>query len=108
MKDIINVKNENGKLKVSGRMLHDVCKVDKDFAPWVKNQLENVGAEEDSYHIVWLDKNDDFFKEVVKEDNINSMVRNGYKQDYILDISIAKEICMVMGVAQELMQKLKE
>lgn len=93
------VKNEGGKLRVSGRLLHKECKVEKDFTDWIKQQIINVDAEEDLYDIVWIDKDSNLFKGVASDDNIKQLTGMGYKQDYILDIEIAKEICMVMGVA---------
>lgn len=93
------VKNEGGKLRVSGRLLHKECKVEQRFNDWMPKQIENVDAEEDSYDIVWLDKDSILFKEYASDDNIKQLTGMGYKQDYILDIELAKEICMVMGIA---------
>lgn len=98
------VKNENGKLRVSGRLLHQECKVEQAFMHWMPKQIENVDAEEGAYDIVWIstNNNNDVFKNIVKHTddiNSNSMVRRGYQMDYILDIELAKEICMVMGIA---------
>ena len=36
--------NEQGQKLVSGRELHEVLKVQKDFTDWIKNQLEYVDA----------------------------------------------------------------
>lgn len=78
--------NEQGQQLVSGRELHEVLKVQGDFTHWVKKQLENVDAIE----------NGDFTKVVFK----NELSKTGQTtHDYILTIDIAKEICMVVGVA---------
>ena len=63
-----------------------MLKVQGDFTHWVKKQLENVDAIE----------NGDFTKVVFK----NELSKTGQTtHDYILTIDIAKEICMVVGVA---------
>ena len=52
-----------------------------------------------SYSIIWIDKNSNLFKVVTSDDNSAQLRGAGYKQDYILDIDLAKEICMIIGVA---------
>lgn len=78
--------NEQGQKLVSGRELHEVLKVQKDFTNWVKNQLESVDAVE----------NDDYTKVAFK----GELSKTGQtSHDYILTLDIAKEICMCVGVA---------
>lgn len=91
---------EKGIKVVSGKDLYKGLKVQQDFSDWIKKQLKNVDAIENvDYHTFWY-KVDDPFKKVVEfNGNINSMVRNRNQQDYILKLDIAKEICMVVGVA---------
>lgn len=99
--NLINIiANERGQQLVSGRELYESLKIKKDFTPWMKTQLELVDAvESEDYSVSWY-TNDDSFKEVVRfNGSVNSMVRKGYQQDYILTINIAKEICMVVGAA---------
>lgn len=89
--------NEEGQHLVDGRELHEVLKVQQDFSDWIKKQIDNVDAiEGEDYTTVWHDP----FKKVVNfNGNVNSMTRQGCSQDYILTLDIAKEICMVVGVA---------
>ena len=101
---LVKVKVDNGTGRVSARELHEALKVQQDFSDWIKKQLDAVDAEEKDYEIVWYNTNDtnDPFKKVVNNTNdinVNSMNRKGYRQEYILNIDIAKEICMVIGVA---------
>lgn len=98
------IRNEGGKLRVSGRLLHKECRVEQDFTHWIKQQIINTDADRENYNIIWINTNNinDVFKDVVEHTddiNTNSMVKKGYQMDYILDIELAKEICMVMGVA---------
>lgn len=97
MKELIKVKNENDRQLVSGRELHEVLRVQQDFSDWIKKQLENVDAiENEDFTTIWHDP----FKKVVNfNGNVNSMVRQGNKIDYVLTLDIAKEICMCVGVA---------
>lgn len=76
--------NEEGKKLVSGRELHEVLKVQKDFTDWIKNQLRNVDAIE----------NEDFTRFPFKEEGNNATL-----YEYVLTLDIAKEICMCVGVA---------
>lgn len=77
--------NENGVNCVSARELHDGLGVEKKFTDWIKNQLENVDALE----------NTDFFPLKGKTSEIGGRP----SIDYILTVDIAKEICMVVGVS---------
>ena len=108
---LVKVQYVNERYVVSGRELHKKCKVKKDFTDWIKDQLENTDATIDNDYTIWWTKENkanqlnDFnnlnnpFKVVVETDNIKQMVKKGFQQDYYLTLDIAKEICMVMGVA---------
>ena len=75
--------NEEGKQLVSGRELHEVLKVEKAFSTWIQTQLESIDAIE----------GEDFIP--LKEESTGGRP----SVDYILTLDIAKEICMVVGVA---------
>lgn len=83
--DLIKVtRSEEGQQLVSGRELHEVLKVQKDFTDWVKIQLKSVDAVE----------NTDFTRFPFKEEGNNATLH-----EYVLTLDIAKEICMCVGVA---------
>ena len=88
-KELIEITiNEEGQKLVSARELYEGLKFDDmdNFSRWIKKQLDNVDAVE----------NIDFTKTLFKE----GLSKTGQtKTDYILTIDIAKEICMVVGVA---------
>ena len=93
MKDLIPVtQNGNGELLVSARDLHKILKVEKAFSTWIQSQLENVDAIE----------NKDFFP--LKEESTGGRP----SIDYALKIDIAKEICMVVGVAPRTNEETKK
>lgn len=85
MKDLIQVRNENGELLISARELHEKLDVQQDFSDWIKKQLESVDAIEDI----------DFTLLKGKTSNIGGRP----SIEYVLKIDIAKEICMVEGVS---------
>ena len=88
MKELIKIKNENGKQLVNARDLYIGLKFDDmdNFSRWIKKQLENVDAIE----------NIDFIKTFFKDE----LSKTGQtKTDYALTIDTAKEICMVVGIA---------
>lgn len=85
-KELIKITtNEEGQKLVSARELHEKLKVKQDFSDWIKKQLENVDAIEGEEFTLLKGKT----KEKGGRPNI----------DYILTTDIAKEICMVVGVA---------
>lgn len=97
---------------VKGRELHKGLCVKQKFADWIKNQLEIVDAIENiDFSMFWMDKNS-IPLERNAEINVNSMIAKGYKQEYILNIETAKEICLVAGASNranpELKRKSKE
>lgn len=97
---------------VKGRELYEGLGVQKAFSTWIKNQLEDIDAIKDKeYTTFWIDKYGVPFKGIA-EININSMTAKGYKQEYILKLETAKEICLVAGASNranpELKRKSKE
>lgn len=107
-KDFIPIyKTDKNEKVVKGRELHEGLCVKQKFTDWIKNQLEIVDAIKNvDFSIFWIDKNNVPFKENV-EININSMSAKGYKQECILKIEIAKEICLVAGANNRANEELK-
>jgi phage anti-repressor protein len=79
------MKNNKGEQLVDGRILHEFLKIQRDFSDWIKNQLELVEAEEG--------------KEFTTLKGNCSTVRPRATIEYILTLDIAKEICMISGIA---------
>ena len=95
MKELIKIAtNEKGVQCVSARELYEGLKVQKDFSDWIKNQLENVDAVEGK----------DFSTLKGKTSEIGGRPST----EYILTTDIAKEICMVVGVAPRTNAETKE
>lgn len=78
--ELINVKNEDGKLLVSGKELHDKLGIKVHVSTWFKRICE-YGFEE----------NIDF--SILKSGNPNGGIAK--IDDYIITIDMAKEICMI-------------
>lgn len=85
--------DNNGRIVVDGRELHDFLLVQKDFSDWIKNQIESVGAVE----------NVDFIRFPFKREGNNATLIG-----YDLTVELAKEICMVAGVAPRANKETKE
>lgn len=85
--------NEVGQVIIDGRELHGFLKVQQDFSDWIKKQLEMVGAEE----------NKDFTCFPFKKEANNATLIG-----YILTLEIAKEICMIAGVAPRTNEETKK
>jgi anti-repressor protein len=85
--------NEVGEVIINGRRLHQFLKVQKDFSDWIKNQLDLVGSEEGKTHTT------------LKGSANNG---GGTKIDYILTLDVAKEICMIAGVAPRTNEETKK
>lgn len=82
---LVKVQYVNERYVVSGRELHDKCKVQKDFSDWIKDQLERTDAIEGTEFTTLKGK--------------TSEVGGRPTLEYYLTLDIAKEICMIMGVA---------
>ena len=95
MNNLIKVKqNENGDLLVNARDLYDGLKIGlttTKYTDWILKQLENVGGIEGT----------DFFV-LKRQTNGRPMT------EHILKLDIAKEICMVVGVAPRTNKETKE
>lgn len=85
---------EKGIKVVSGKELHRGLKVQQDFSDWIKKQLENVDAIEDNDFSLLKGK--------------TSKIGGRPSIDYILKLDIAKEICMVVGVAPRTNKETRE
>lgn len=87
MKELIKIKEENGKRLVSARELYIGLKYDiskGNFTHWIEKQLKDIDAVE----------NVDFTRFVFKNEGNNANIT-----DYVITTDIAKEICMVVGVS---------
>lgn len=74
--------SDNGKMLVSGRMLHEFLEIGRDFTNWIKQMLE-YGFEEEGDYFVYSPK-------------LASKGRGGHnKKEYALTLDMAKEICMI-------------
>ena len=98
MKEIENglipvMENEKGECLVNGRELHEFLKVQQDFSDWIKKQLELVDSKEGETH------------SLLKGSANNG---GGIKIDYILRIEVAKEICMIAGIAPRANEETKK
>ena len=96
--ELIKIETKDGRQVVSARELYigigfDLS--DGNFSRWIKKQLEDVDAVE----------NEDYIVNVFKDVN-----PNGGKPitDYIITVDIAKEICMVIGVAPRCKDDVKQ
>ena len=99
---------DTGEKVVNGRELYQGLGVKDIFTNWMKNNLNSVNAENNDYLAYWEDINNVWFKLVVANENINSMVRKGYHINYILKLEIAKEICLVAGASPRANEQLKQ
>lgn len=79
---------------ISGKDLHKGLKVQQDFSDWIKKQLENVDAIKDNDFSLLKGK--------------TSKIGGRPSIDYILKLDIAKEICMVVGVASRTNKETRE
>ena len=92
MQELIKINiSHNGKQLISARELHEFLKVKEDFTNWIKRQLESVGAVE----------NKDFSTHTFKRER-------QILHEYVINIQIAKEICMVCGVAPRTNEETKK
>ncbi|WP_231147879.1 antA/AntB antirepressor family protein [Clostridium botulinum] len=87
-------KTEDGNSVVDGRELWNGLGVRKEFATWIKNNLQSVDAIEHT----------DFEVLSFKENNLEG---GRPTQEYILTLNIAKEICMVAGASSKANKELK-
>lgn len=86
IKELIPVyETTEGKKVVDGRALWEKLKIQKDFSDWIKIQLELVQSEEGKTH-------------TTLKGNCTTAQPNA-PIEYILTLNIAKEICMIAGVA---------
>ena len=86
--------DNNGRIVVDGRELHDFLLVQQDFSNWIKKQVENIGAIEG--------KEFSLLKAKTSEMGGRPCI------EYQLTVELAKEICMVAGVAPRANKETKE
>lgn len=78
MKNLIEIKEVNGKKLVSARDLHEFLESKQEFTNWIKNRIKQYGFVE----------NEDFTID-------KFIMRKTWKHDYIISIDMAKELSMV-------------
>lgn len=94
MKELIKVTaNEEGQQLVSGRELHEVLEIGRDFTTWIKKMIGYGFVENVDYTTIWNDTQTGVV--VDYNGNSNSMVKRGYCLNYILTLDMAKHIAMV-------------
>ena len=95
MNQVLNVRQtEKGEQVISSRELHNFLEVKRDFTTWIKAKIESYCFEEnDDYQEIWNGTESGDVKEY--NGSSNSMVKLGYKKDYILKLDMAKEISMI-------------
>lgn len=109
IEELLPISNESGTLKGYLRDLYNLAGGSSaNFNTWAENSLAKARPDGTQYTKVWRDKNHVFFKKVVDTDNINSMVRDGYYIDYIVDIEVLEHIAMGMGFAPRASATMKE
>ncbi|MDO0132412.1 antA/AntB antirepressor family protein [Clostridioides difficile] len=93
-KGIIKVYTTDEDIKVvNGRELWEGLGVKQDFSDWMKKNLENVDAVE----------NTDYFRLPFKREANNATLL-----EYIIKLEIAKEICMISGISPRASKELRE
>lgn len=88
----INVDGK-GRQTTNARELHEFLKVEQKFSDWIKKQLENVDAIE----------NIDFRRFPFKKKGNNATL-----YEYEITLEIAKEICMICGIAPRTNEETKK
>jgi phage anti-repressor protein len=89
---------EKGNQAVSGRELHQFLESKQKFADWIKNRIEKYGFEENKYfYKLYFDVYGNLLKiNVPTKTNIeNQGVTNVHRIDYVLSLSMAKELSMI-------------
>ena len=81
---VLQEENENW---ISAKLLHNQLKVSRDFSTWIKNQIEEMELREEIDYKI---------ESTLK---VNQNIKGGDRRstDYMLQVSIAKEIAMVAG-----------
>ena len=99
MTELVKVEVKNGEQLVSARELHEFLEVKRDFSTWIKDRINKYGFEEGVDFIqMWSDtKTGDAVK---FNGNINSMVAKGFNINYILKLSMAKEVFVRVAAIQ--------
>lgn len=81
---ILQEENENW---ISARLLHNQLKVSRDFSNWMKKQIDDME----------LLENVDYKLETLSKANQNDHGGDRRSIDYLIQVSIAKEIAMIAG-----------
>ncbi len=95
---------------VDGRELYEALKANKDFTSYMKDQLRRVDAKEGvDYKAKYIDTRGHFKGEVaITSVEPPEEEKWAFKNTYLIALDIAKEICMVVGVAPRTNKETKE
>ena len=85
----LDIRNENGKITLSGRRLHGELQPKSRASTWLERRTKQY-TENIDYEIVWIDCCDNI---VEFDTNPQTMSRNHCRKEYRLSIDIAKDIC---------------
>lgn len=97
MEELIPISEVNGKRAINARDLHSFLESKQEFANWIKNRIKQYDfIESQDYQILYFDYQGNLLN--IRPDNfIKSENQQVSKTDYILSISMAKELSMVEG-----------
>ena len=91
---------------INTRDLHEQLEVKRKYADWIKQQIEDLGLEENEYEIKWIGANN---KSVPFERNgqfsPQKLTALGYSKNYFTTVETAKQIAMVSGAKGGLTNK---
>lgn len=81
---------------INGRKLYEQLCVKKHFADWIKQQLEDIDAEEDTDFITnWYKGSEPYVGNA--QYSPQKLTALGYSKEYLITIETAKEVSMVAG-----------
>ena len=105
MRNLIPVEEDK---TVSGRKLHEVLKVGRDYSTWMKQQFISLCLVEGEHFDVTFKGGVNIAQEEVENMSPQQRSRHGISVDYILTLDTAKHICMVTGTAPKTNEETKK
>ena len=105
MRNLIPVEEDK---TVSGRKLHEVLKVGRDYSTWMKQQFISLCLVEGEHFDVTFKGDVNIAQEEVENMSPQQRSRHGISVDYILTLDTAKNICMVTGTAPKTNEETKK
>ena len=105
MRNLIPVEEDK---MVSGRKLHEVLKVGRDYSTWMKQQFISLCLVEGEHFDVTFKGDVNLAQEEVENMSPQQRSRHGISVDYILTLDTAKHICMVTGTAPKTNEETKK